>query len=103
LTTGGDTLAIPEGWEHVAETDPPSAPPAYPVVSGWNMLGFKSTVPELPADYLAGIADKYVMILGFDATTDSFFIVGTPGHEFLMPGEGYWVAIIDGESGTVYP
>jgi uncharacterized repeat protein (TIGR01451 family) len=103
LMAGNDTLTIAEGWEHVAETDPPSAPPAYPVVSGWNMSGFKSTVPKLPADYYAGIAGKYVMILGFDAATNSFFIVGTPGHEFLMPGEGYWIAILDGESGTVYP
>jgi len=103
LMEGSDTLAIAQGWEHVAETDPPSPPPAYEVASGWNMIGFKSTVPKLPEDYLAGIAGKYVIIYGYDAAAQMFFIAGAPGHEYLQPEQGYWIAIKDGESGTIYP
>jgi len=89
-----------DGWELVAETDPPSVPPSYDVVEGWNLIGFKSTTPKLASDYLAGIAGKYAMIYGYDG---SFFIVGTPGHEYLEPGFGYWLAMKTGESGTIYP
>ncbi len=89
------------GWELVAETDPPSLPPSYPVVSGWNLIGFKSTMPMLPEDYLAGIAGKYVIIYGYE--NGMFFIAGAPGHSMLQPERGYWIAIMDGESGTIYP
>ncbi len=95
-----DTMSF-TGWELVAETDPPSLPPSYPVVSGWNLIGFKSTMPMLPEDYLAGIAGKYVIIYGYE--NGMFFIAGAPGHSMLQPERGYWIAIMDGESGTIYP
>ena len=91
------------GWELVAETDPPSLPPSYDVVNGWNLIGFKSTVPKTPADYLAGIAGRFVMIYGYD--NGAFFIAGSAGHEYLQPGLGYWIAVVlvPGETGTIYP
>lgn len=88
-----------DGWELVAETDPPSVPPSYDVVEGWNLIGFKSTTPKPAAEYLAGIAGNYVIIYGYDA--GGFFIAGAPGHEYLQPGLGYWIAMT--ESGTIYP
>jgi len=89
-----------DGWELVAETDPPSVPPSYDVVEGWNLIGFKSTTPKPAAEYLDGIDGKYVMIYGYDG---GFFIAGSPGHEYLQPGLGYWLALKIGESGTIYP
>ena len=68
---------------------------------GWNLIGFKSTVPKLPEEYLAGIADQYVMIYGYD--DGNFFIAGAPGHEMLQPGLGYWLAMRTGEAGTIFP
>ncbi|MFC1969202.1 hypothetical protein ACFLVF_01770 [Chloroflexota bacterium] len=74
-------------------------PPSYDVVTGWNLVGFKSTTPKLPSEYLAGIAGKYVMIYGF--ADGAYFIAGSPGHEYLQPCQGYWVAVVD--AGTIYP
>jgi uncharacterized repeat protein (TIGR01451 family) len=98
MNTAGPPHLTFSGQELVA--DPMSLPPSYPVVEGWNLIGFKSTTPKLASDYLAGIDGKYVMIYGYDG---SFFIVGTPGHEYLEPGLGYWLAVKTGESGTIYP
>jgi uncharacterized repeat protein (TIGR01451 family) len=77
---------------------PPNVPPSYPVVDGWNLIGFKSTTPEMPQDYLAAIAGKYTVIYGFDG---AYFIVGSPGHEYFLPGLGYWIAMVD--TGIIYP
>ena len=85
------------GEELVA--DPLDLPPSYDVVEGWNLIGFKSTAPKLPADYLAGIAGQYVMIYGYDG--NNFFIAGSPGHAMLQPGFGYWIAIT--APGTIFP
>ncbi len=91
------------GWEFADESDPLIPPPSYDVYNGWNLIGFKSTAPKAAAEYLAGIAGKYVMIYGFDGT--SYFVVGSPGHESFEPGFGYWLAVVLelGETGTIYP
>ena len=93
-----------DGWELVADTVPPSPPPAYDVFEGWNLIGFKSVVPKPASAYLAGIAGKYVMIYGYDG--ENFFVVGTTGHESFEPGFGYWLAVVLGPGetkGTIYP
>jgi hypothetical protein len=69
------------------------------VEEGWNLIGFKSTMPKLPEAYLSAIAGDYVVIYGFD--DGGFFIAGTPGHDMLQPGLGYWIAML--EPGTIYP
>jgi hypothetical protein len=75
-------------------------PPAYDVVVGWNMVGFKSTASNVTAeDYLAGT--KPVRIYGFENGT-WFFIPGPPyNNPKMKPGLGYWVAFT--EPGTIYP
>ena len=98
MDTAGPPHLTFNGQELVA--DPLELPPSYDVVEGWNLIGFKSTVPKLPEEYLAGIEGKYVMIYGYDG---NFFIAGAPGHEYLQPGLGYWLAIKTGESGTIFP
>jgi uncharacterized repeat protein (TIGR01451 family) len=79
-------------------------PPSYDVYGGWNLIGFKSTTAKLPTEYLAGIEGKYVMVYGYD--NGSFHAVGSPGHAVLVPGLGYWLAVIDTMSvveGTIFP
>jgi uncharacterized repeat protein (TIGR01451 family) len=78
----------------------PETPPTYQVCEGWNLIGFKSTVPRTPGDYLAAIDDDYTIIYGF--ADGRYFVAGSSGHEYLEPGLGYWIAVI-AEEGTIYP
>jgi uncharacterized repeat protein (TIGR01451 family) len=91
----GDTLTV----EGTMLPEPPEVPPTYQVCEGWNLIGFKSTVPRTPSDYLAAIAVKYTIIYGF--ADGRYFIAGAPGHAYLEPGLGYWIAVIS--PGTIYP
>jgi len=74
-------------------------PPAYDVVAGWNMVGFKSTANVTAAAYLDGT--EYVRIYGFK--DGAWFTIPGPVYDNpeMEPGLGYWVAFI--ESGTIYP
>ena len=98
-----DNLTI-DGVELVSGA---TLPPSYEVFgkdsptynNGWNLIGFKSTTPKQPMDYLENIEGKYRIIYGYE--NGSFFIVGTPGHELMQPGQGYWIDMI--EPGTIYP
>jgi uncharacterized repeat protein (TIGR01451 family) len=90
------TLSYP-GYELVEP--PPHVPPSYALVEGWNLIGFKSTTPKSLAEYLAGVDGKYIILYGY--ANGSYFIAGTAGHEYLEPGLGYWIAMI--EPGTIYP
>ena len=75
-------------------------PPAYDVVAGWNMVGFKSTATNVTAeDYLAGT--EYVRIYGFK--NGAWFTIPGPTYDDpkMEPGRGYWVAFT--EPGTIYP
>lgn len=73
-------------------------PPAYDVVVGWNMVGFKSTATNVTAaDYLDGT--KYVRIYWFENGT--WFTIPDPDVDPMEPGLGYWVAFT--EPGTIYP
>ena len=76
-----------------------AVPPSYNVVPGWNLIGFKSTLPKMPTDYLAAIDGMYTVMYGYE--NGAYFIVGSPGHEYLQPGLGYWIAML--EAGIVYP
>ncbi|MFC1902515.1 hypothetical protein ACFLX4_00395 [Chloroflexota bacterium] len=91
-----------EGYD---QPSPPLTPRVYDVVGGeggyWNVIGFKATSPKLPEVYLAAIAGKFVIIYGFDSASQTYFIVGTPGHMYLEPGNAYWIAIL--ESGKIFP
>jgi hypothetical protein len=73
-------------------------PPAYDVVIGWNMVGFKSTATNVTAaDYLEGT--EYVRIYGYENGT--WFLIPAPYSGYMEPGLGYWVAFT--EPGTIYP
>ena len=71
-------------------------PPYYPVVVGWNMVGFKSTTPNNATIYLDGT--NYVRIYYY--VGGQWYLI--PANDTDMrPGLGYWVAFI--EPGTIYP
>jgi hypothetical protein len=74
-------------------------PPAYDVVVGWNMVGFKATNNATAANYLDGT--EYVRIYGFK--DGAWFTIPGPGYDSpeMEPGRGYWVAFT--EPGTIYP
>lgn len=87
-----DTLRV-EGRELPA---PPSMPPTYEVVEGWNLIGFKSCISRTVDDYLAGVGG-YTVVQGY-AHGDYFRVLGP---EYMEPGHGYWVAVTG--AGTIYP
>lgn len=72
---------------------------SYDVNTGWNLIGFKSTVPRQPEDYFASIDGKYDIIYGYGG--GGFFVVGSEGNDLMEPGQGYWIHMI--EPGTIYP
>jgi hypothetical protein len=73
-------------------------PPAYDVVVGWNMIGFKSTAGNVTAEtYLDGT--EYVRIYLYK--NGAWDLIPSPYSDFMEPGLGYWVAFT--EPGTIYP
>jgi uncharacterized repeat protein (TIGR02543 family) len=108
-----DLDMMPDGWGYWinmssarvltfdggALAPPPALLPYYDVTIGWNLIGFTSTIPRTPEEYLASIDGKYGLIYGF--ADGIYFLVGSPGHEELQPGGGYWIAML--EPGTIHP
>ena len=75
---------------------PPALPPAYDVVVGWNMVGFKSIETTITAaNYMVG--NTWVRIYGFEAGGWELVLDG----DDMEPGMGYWVAFT--AAGTIYP
>jgi len=68
--------------------------PAYPVVEGYNLMGFKSTTPMTVSEYLLGV--EYVRIYEY---VDGYHMLTASDN--MMPGRGYWIAV--SEPGTIYP
>ena len=89
LTIAGSEM--PEGTQ---------LPPAYDVVVGWNMVGFKSTAINVTAlTYLDGT--DYVRIYLYK--NGAWDLIPGPNYDSpkMEPGLGYWVAFT--EPGTIYP
>ena len=96
--TAADTLIV----HGAPNLPPPAVPPAYGVKTGWNMLGFKSTVAITPAAYLGpAITPTVSAMYGYNTVTGLFFTPGTGATPLLTPGLGYWLAV--NADGTVYP
>jgi rhodanese-related sulfurtransferase len=71
---------------------------SYDVNTGWNLIGYKSTIPRIPGNYLARIQGKYDIVYGYGG---GFFIVGPEGNDLMEPGQGYWIHMTS--PGTIYP
>ncbi|MDD4985191.1 MAG: hypothetical protein PHQ43_05295, partial [Dehalococcoidales bacterium] len=97
VRTDGDAMLTVTGR---ALPLPPGVPPAYNVVPGWNLIGFKSLAPRLATDYLEAISGKYTLIYGFDGENRQYVLVIASEDE-MLPGAGYWVAVT--QSGTIFP
>lgn len=74
---------------------PPALPPAYRVVPGWNLIGFKEITTMTADDYLAGVT--WVRMYAF--YNGRYYIV-LPADDMVL-GRGYWIAIT--EEGWIYP
>ena len=72
----------------------PTLPPAYAVVEGWNLIGFKETRDMHFSQYLSAVEGKYARIYAYDANGQRFYIVGEGGPENMLPGLGYWIYIL---------
>ncbi len=62
-------------------------PPSYPVFEGWNLIGFKSAMPNTVLAYLTG-TDYRLPIYWYGLNT-YYSLVTTSAH--FQPGLGYWV------------
>ena len=72
---------------------PPGVPPEYTVYTGWNMIGFKSTLAGPVEDYLGGLDGKYDSLFGYDCAAIPP-VYDYPGPaENMNPGWGYWIHI----------
>ena len=64
--------------------------PTYPVISGWNLIGFKSVDSVKSSTYLSGIS--YITVYGYD---ESYFPVAQSASggidNDMNPGSGYWL------------
>ena len=98
-----DVLVVPETHPamltiHGTELPiPPGLPPAYDLVTGWNLIGFKESQGMLSNVYLDGIEDTVVRIYGYWDGVYFTLHMGDP----MYPGCGYWIAVT--EPGTIYP
>ena len=72
--------------------EPPTVPPTYPVVAGWNLIGFKSTGPNTVVLYLTNTFPTVVWQY-------QNAMYSTPVD--MYPGQGYWVWF--NIAGTIVP
>jgi hypothetical protein len=82
---------------------PPAPPLAYPVLVGWNMVGFTSTT-SMPLEvylwnFCHAVGCQFGLAYGFNASSQTWFSIESDGE--LVPGCGYWIPFA--EAGTIYP
>jgi hypothetical protein len=81
---------------------PPASPSAYPVCTGWNMIGFTSLGNMWDSVYLWNFPfpGAHGAVYGWWAPTQTWFNLC---HDavVLWPGEGYWASF--GLDGTIFP
>jgi len=71
---------------------PGSAPASYPMITGWNLIGFKPSPTiknETLATYLTSISGKYPVAWVYDNLNQTW-LRGAGGLQ-LAPGEGMWI------------
>ena len=88
---------------------PPDAPAAYPVCTGWNMVGFTGLVGMADFNYLWNWWDTlltfadYGAVYGWDPTLQTWwsFLPGLGFFPWNYIGEGYWISFE--HDGMIYP
>ena len=81
-----DTLTV-----HGTEAAHPG--PDYPVLTGWNMVGFTSTTGMSLEAYLTSIDGSYDVVYRWNAGTGtwSYWTVTADNFDIMDPGYGYWL------------
>jgi len=94
--TVDDTLTV-----HGTEAASPC--PDYPVLTGWNMLGFTSTSAMAPEAYLASEDGNYALLYRWADGGWWWWMKNNPASTFtnMNPGYGYWLYMTAG--GTITP
>jgi hypothetical protein len=78
--------------------EPPASPQVYPVVAGWNMVGFTSMTNEAASDYLGNwdapsvIPEPIIMGWNQGCFVDQHWTTIDFGSDSLESGQGYWMA-----------
>jgi hypothetical protein len=82
---------------------PPNSPSAYPVCTGWNMVGYTEGCPTTMLDsaYLWNFVGSYGAVYGWNAATQMWDATFAPGTVNMVPGKGYWVSFA--KAGFIYP
>jgi hypothetical protein len=91
-----------------AKPVPPNAPSAYPVVAGWNMVGF-TELPSAPGwpfrddAYLWNFVPStgYGAVYGWNAGSQAWDTPVAPASVWMASGKGYWISFA--VPGTIYP
>jgi hypothetical protein len=94
--TVADTLTV-----HGTEAALPGH--GYPVLTGWNMVGFTSTTDMALEAYLDSIDGDYVVVYRWNAGTGtwSYWTALADDFDTMDPGCGYWLFMTSG--GTLTP
>ena len=70
-----------------------------PLYSGWNLVGYSSSIAQLPEDALSSIPGGHVSIWTYDGITGDWpkYTINAPDFlntlTQLVPGSGYWIYV----------
>jgi len=85
------------------DTNPRQVPPTKQLSAGWNAIGFSDFTATSADSALTSVEDKWAILIGFDATTQSYEVSiinnapsGDPHSEDrnMECWKGYWIHII---------
>ncbi|MFH1485744.1 MAG: S8 family serine peptidase, partial [Chloroflexota bacterium] len=76
-------------------TDPTAPPPYYPLLPGWNLIGFTSSSSTTPVEtYLSSIQGKWVYLYRYSPTKGwEMARPGGVGFTEMEVGRGYWIRL----------
>ena len=81
----GDTVLTVTGREETG--------PARRVARGWNLVGFTSTVPQAPGEYLGALSGSAGTTMVGYAGGVAELVLPRAAPPQLMPGRGYWLYV----------
>ena len=81
----GDTVLTVTGREETG--------PARRVARGWNLVGFTSTVPQAPGEYLGALSGSAGTTMVGYAGGVAELVLPRAATPQLMPGRGYWLYV----------
>lgn len=94
--TAGDYYGQLWVWGTDRPGNPPVPPGPYPVLEGWNMVGFTSLVTLTTDFYLQAMGPNFFGVYGWNKiygwlpATQQFYLVPQKVGN-LTPGQGYWI------------